>query len=204
MAKVIYTGVSSKARKIKACYIGVSNKARKIKKAYVGVNNTARLCYTLDPYGIGYHIEVIPASYPNNSSNYGVYVYDPNGNLLLKETKTNNNQDISSMGYLALKIAGAYNLEMYNYLGNAIYGYNLNMVAVTSIDGYLGAGYYFSFTNQTRGDSIFRYGFYTSSPQFSLGGERAGYIGSYNGSDISYTVAQNTGIYTKLILRRIA
>lgn len=46
MAKVIYTGVSSKARKIKACYIGVSNKARKIKKGYIGVNNIARLCYS--------------------------------------------------------------------------------------------------------------------------------------------------------------
>ena len=48
MAKVVYTGVSSKARKCKALYVGVSNKARKIKKGYVGVSNKARLFYTSD------------------------------------------------------------------------------------------------------------------------------------------------------------
>lgn len=45
MAKVVYTGVSSKARKCKALYVGVNNKARKIKKGYVGVSNKARLFY---------------------------------------------------------------------------------------------------------------------------------------------------------------
>lgn len=48
MAKVVYTGVSNKARKCKALYVGVSNKARKIKKGYVGVSNKARLFYTSD------------------------------------------------------------------------------------------------------------------------------------------------------------
>lgn len=53
MAKVIYTGISSKARKIKTCYVGVSSKARKITKAYVGVNNVARLCYASDLFPAG-------------------------------------------------------------------------------------------------------------------------------------------------------
>ena len=48
VAKVVYTGVSSKARKCKALYVGVNNTARKIKKGYVGVSNTARLFYASD------------------------------------------------------------------------------------------------------------------------------------------------------------
>ena len=48
MAKVVYTGVSNKARKCKALYVGVNNKARKVKKGYVGVNNKARLFYSSD------------------------------------------------------------------------------------------------------------------------------------------------------------
>lgn len=46
MAKVLYTGVSSKARKTKKLYVGVGNKARKVKKAYIGVNGKARLFFS--------------------------------------------------------------------------------------------------------------------------------------------------------------
>ena len=42
MAKKIYVGVSSKARKVKAMYVGVNSKARRITKAYVGVGGIAR------------------------------------------------------------------------------------------------------------------------------------------------------------------
>lgn len=42
MAKGIYVGVNSLARKVKGGYIGVSNIARKIKKAYVGIGGVAR------------------------------------------------------------------------------------------------------------------------------------------------------------------
>ena len=45
MAKNIYVGISSKARKMKAAYIGISGKARKIKKIYIGVGGKARLAY---------------------------------------------------------------------------------------------------------------------------------------------------------------
>lgn len=48
MAKVIYSGVNSTARKVKNLYIGVNNTARKIKKGYIGVNNIARQCYSSD------------------------------------------------------------------------------------------------------------------------------------------------------------
>lgn len=46
MAKNLYIGVASKARKMKAGYVGVGGKARKIKKIYVGVGGKARLVYT--------------------------------------------------------------------------------------------------------------------------------------------------------------
>lgn len=46
MAKVLYTGISSKARKVKKLFIGIDGKARKVKKAYIGVGNKARLFFS--------------------------------------------------------------------------------------------------------------------------------------------------------------
>lgn len=45
MAKKLYIGVNSVARKVSAAYIGVSSIAQKIVKGYIGVNNIARLFY---------------------------------------------------------------------------------------------------------------------------------------------------------------
>ena len=45
MAKNLYVGVGSKARKVKALYVGVGGKARKVKKVYVGVGGKTRLVY---------------------------------------------------------------------------------------------------------------------------------------------------------------
>lgn len=42
MAKGIYVGIDSKARKVKKAYVGVDNKARKVKKGYIGVAGIAR------------------------------------------------------------------------------------------------------------------------------------------------------------------
>ncbi|WP_300944287.1 hypothetical protein [uncultured Duncaniella sp.] len=46
MAKVLYTGISSKARKVKKLFVGIDGKARKVKKAYIGVDNKARLFFS--------------------------------------------------------------------------------------------------------------------------------------------------------------
>ncbi len=46
MAKVLYTGISSKARKVRKLFIGIDGKARKVKKAYIGVGNKARLFFS--------------------------------------------------------------------------------------------------------------------------------------------------------------
>ena len=42
MAKKIYVGIDSIARKAKKGYIGIDNVARKLKKAYIGVGGIAR------------------------------------------------------------------------------------------------------------------------------------------------------------------
>jgi len=54
MAKAVYVGVDSKARKMKKAYVGIGGKARKVKKMYIGVGGKARLCYSaeLERYGM--------------------------------------------------------------------------------------------------------------------------------------------------------
>lgn len=50
MAKGMYIGVDSKARKVKKMYVGVGGKARKVKKGYIGVGGKARLFFSSGPY----------------------------------------------------------------------------------------------------------------------------------------------------------
>lgn len=49
MAKGIYAGTESLARKVKKMYVGVDGKARKVKKGYIGVGGLARLFFSGDP-----------------------------------------------------------------------------------------------------------------------------------------------------------
>lgn len=49
MAKAVYVGVDSKARKMKKAYIGIGGTARKVKKMYIGDSSgKARLCYSAE------------------------------------------------------------------------------------------------------------------------------------------------------------
>lgn len=49
MAKAVYVGVDSKARKMKKAYVGIDGKARKVKKMYIGDSSgKARLCYSAE------------------------------------------------------------------------------------------------------------------------------------------------------------
>lgn len=49
MAKNIYVGIDSKARKTKKIYVGIDGKARKAKKVYIGdTNGKARLAWSAD------------------------------------------------------------------------------------------------------------------------------------------------------------
>ena len=53
MAKAVYVGVGSKARKMKKAYVGIGGKARKVKKMYIGVGGKARLCYSAELKKVG-------------------------------------------------------------------------------------------------------------------------------------------------------
>ena len=49
MAKKIYVGVNSAARRVKKAYVGVNGLARRIKKAYIGIGGVARPCFSTEP-----------------------------------------------------------------------------------------------------------------------------------------------------------
>ena len=49
MAKAVYVGVGSKARKMKKAYIGIGGKARKVKKMYI-VSEARRGCATVQSW----------------------------------------------------------------------------------------------------------------------------------------------------------
>lgn len=54
MAKAVYVGVGSKARKMKKAYIGIGGTARKVKKMYIGDSSgKARLCYSAELEKVG-------------------------------------------------------------------------------------------------------------------------------------------------------
>lgn len=50
MAKKIYIGANSVAKKIKKAYIGIDSETKQIKKAYIGVNGVAKLCFSTRTY----------------------------------------------------------------------------------------------------------------------------------------------------------
>lgn len=69
MAKGIYIGVNSLARKVKKAYFGVNNVARKIKKIYIGVGGVAKLVYGSEPSVISTSL-IIGASSNDSASSY--------------------------------------------------------------------------------------------------------------------------------------
>ena len=74
MAKAVYVGVDSKARKMKKAYIGIDGTARKVKKMYIGDSSgKARLCYSaeLDRHGMAAALSV--ARYDVRTATVGNY-----------------------------------------------------------------------------------------------------------------------------------
>lgn len=74
MAKAVYVGVDSKARKMKKAYIGIGGTARKVKKMYIGDSSgKARLCYSaeLDRHGMATALSV--ARYDVRTATVGNY-----------------------------------------------------------------------------------------------------------------------------------
>ena len=73
MAKAVYVGVNSKARKMKKAYIGIGGKARKVKKMYIGVGGKARLCYSAELERYGMAAALSTARYDMRAATVGKY-----------------------------------------------------------------------------------------------------------------------------------
>ena len=73
MAKAVYVGVGSKARKMKKAYIGIGGKARKVKKMYIGVGGKARLCYSAELERYGMAAALSTARYDMRAATVGKY-----------------------------------------------------------------------------------------------------------------------------------
>lgn len=78
MAKAVYVGVDTKARKMKKAYIGIGGKARKVKKMYIGDSSgKARLCYSAELELAGTPTALVPprcGAQATTVGNYAVFV----------------------------------------------------------------------------------------------------------------------------------
>ena len=74
MAKAVYVGVDSKARKMKKAYIGIGGTARKVKKMYIGDSSgKARLCYSAELERHGMAAALSAARYGMRTATVGKY-----------------------------------------------------------------------------------------------------------------------------------
>lgn len=74
MAKAVYVGVGSKARKMKKAYIGIGGTARKVKKMYIGDSSgKARLCYSAELEKVGMAAALSAARYNMRAATVGKY-----------------------------------------------------------------------------------------------------------------------------------
>ena len=73
MAKAVYVGVDSKARKMKKAYVGIGGTARKVKKMYIGVGGKARLCYSAELERYGMAAALSTARYDVRTATVGNY-----------------------------------------------------------------------------------------------------------------------------------
>lgn len=75
MAKAVYVGIDSKARKMKKAYIGIGGTARKVKKMYIGDSSgKARLCYSAELEKVGMAAGLDTARYALSSTRVGGHV----------------------------------------------------------------------------------------------------------------------------------
>ena len=74
MAKAVYVGVDSKARKMKKAYVGIGGTARKVKKMYIGDSSgKARLCYSAELEKVGTATALSAARYDMRAATVGNY-----------------------------------------------------------------------------------------------------------------------------------
>ena len=102
MAKAVYVGVGSKARKMKKAYIGIGGKARKVKKMYIGDSSgKARLCYSAELEKVGMAAALSTARYDMRAATVGKYALFAGGYI-----------SKSSFGYSVSSSVDAYNTSL--------------------------------------------------------------------------------------------
>lgn len=102
MAKAVYVGVGSKARKMKKAYIGIGGKARKVKKMYIGDSSgKARLCYSAELERYGMAAALSTARYDMRAATVGKYALFAGG-YISKEF----------LGYVVSSSVDAYNTSL--------------------------------------------------------------------------------------------
>ena len=101
MAKAVYVGVGSKARKMKKAYIGIGGKARKVKKMYIGVGGKARLCYSAELEKVGMATALSTTRYDMRAATVGKYALFAGGYI-----------SKSSFGYSVSSSVDAYNTSL--------------------------------------------------------------------------------------------
>lgn len=119
MAKGIYIGANSLARKVKKAYFGVNNVARKIKKIYIGVGGVAKLSYNADSlpesnimlYGTN------KIFYLNNNKNYSLspssITQYSNGSSAISETIYSSARVSPKGNYFCINGTGNNNIKIY-------------------------------------------------------------------------------------------
>ena len=102
MAKAVYVGVDSKARKMKKAYIGIGGKARKVKKMYIGDSSgKARLCYSAELEKVGMATALSTTRYDMRAATVGKYALFAGGYI-----------SKSSFGYSVSSSVDAYNTSL--------------------------------------------------------------------------------------------
>ena len=85
MAKAVYVGIDSKARKMKKAYIGIGGTARKVKKMYIGDSSgKARLCYSAELEKVGMATALSDARYNMRAATVGKYALFAGGLITVK------------------------------------------------------------------------------------------------------------------------
>ncbi len=196
MAKGMYIGVSSKARKVKKIYIGVSGKARKVKKVYIGVSGKARLCWSgSTPYNI---IAIFNSNTRGNSqattdsfsdfteySNLGAGFYVQRSKMVFFNGKffaclsPSSNSTYYGI-YYRTSISGSWTLAKTLYSGSSRMGVNF----------YVYNGTLYAISDSTQGFNVANKGYLTSSngTSWSSSYPTSANTSSYAGNDFRYAI----------------
>ena len=128
MAKAVYVGVDSKARKMKKAYIGIGGTARKVKKMYIGDSSgKARLCYSAELEKVGTATALSAARYDMRAATVGNYALFAGGIASYRSVfDVGIGSSVDAYNASLTKITPTeLSCERYNHAGASVEGYAL-------------------------------------------------------------------------------